>query len=90
MNAQIKDVGQMLLITVPLIIGLYVYWINCPMFKNVILQQRESAQSYLQQTYYHNNRTLLDREALINQYGFTVDELNPEQFILKAVDKDDD
>ena len=87
MNTQIKDIGQMLLLIIPVCIGFYFYWINCPMYQDIKAQQRASIQSYLQRTYY----SIIpgeDREKMMSDHNLTDEDIDPEKFLQKVFAND--
>ena len=76
MITQIKEVAPVFLMVLVLCVGLYIYWINCPMYKDIKAGQRLSVLEYLQKTYY-SVIPGLDREQIIKDYNLTDEELNP-------------
>ena len=76
---ELKQVGQMLLVVLPLMIGLAVFMFNSPMYHDMQATKRAIAQSYLLKQY-----TLSDeRDSIIDRYGFTDDEVDPIKLLRK-------
>ena len=76
MITQIKEMAPVFLMVIALCAGLYLYWINCPMYKDIKMDQRLSVLEYLQKTYY-SVIPGLNREQIIKDYNLTDEELNP-------------
>jgi len=84
MNAELKNVLQLLAIIVPLFGVAVLGWFYSPMYAEVKASQEEDYQrqrqwalEFIQSTYYHQNyEAEVNREAIIEYYGFTDEGIN--------------
>lgn len=89
MNKQIKDILGMLLIVVPFMAGIVIWWQYSPMYHNIINSQRQAVQNYLIRTYYYSS-PYYDKKALMNHYGFTDEDINPVKLLNRWIDENAD
>lgn len=74
-----KDILGLLTIVLPIFILTFVWWLNSPLYAAEKEAERYQAQQILLQTYNLGDAGPynIDREELIERYGFTEEEINP-------------
>ena len=75
MNTEVKNILQLLALILPLFAVMVVGWLNSPMYDGVKANERREAQILLLAQTYHTNASV-NREALVEKYHFTEEELD--------------
>jgi len=85
MNKEIKDALQLLAMILPVFALVIIGWCHSPMYVDIKAEGRFNARNYLIESYFFPN-PLFDREAMIEDYGFTDDEINPEKVLRRFIE----
>lgn len=87
MNADYVNTVKMLAIVLPIMaLGVFGF-LNSPMYKWEKERALESSRSYYQSILtedYYKTYVPYDRDAIIDLYGFTDEDINPEKIVLGA------
>ena len=77
MNKEIKDALQLLAMILPVFALVIIGWLHSPLYADIKAEDRFNARNRLIESYYFPD-PYFDREKMMEDYGITDNEINPE------------